>query len=286
MKHLRTLVAAIAVSTVLVANLANAAVISIVGSRFEGDSIQAGFESFGDTVTRYTSTWNSYTDAQLADIFSADIVWDVDVFGSFDSNVANFMTSFVNGNGGLWLTGERACCETHNTSIQNFARVVTGDTGLIVGGLGRDLFGHSFSTSPTTILTGPNDIRGQSALHNGPGQVVPTGGISSNACFTVSEGNICTAAAWGPDELVGNSGRLIVYGDVNSQPSLVSENNGDQFENMREFLLAGFSGGVDVCITNPNLPGCTPPNSANAPSMAVMIGLSVLIFGLRRSLRK
>ncbi len=112
-------------------------------------------------------------------------------------------------------------------------------------------------------------------MHNGPGRVQPTGGINNNACFTISEGTTCTAAAWGPDVLLGGVGRLVVYGDVNSQPSLVNSYNGDQFENIRSFLLAGFTGGADVCDNNPNLPGCSPA-TVPAPSIIVLLSLGLL----------
>lgn len=258
-----------------------AANIAVVGPRSELNTISTEFtNSFGDTVTRYNTGWASLTNAQLDQIFSSDIVWEGNIFASIPGAVQTRMQNYVNSNGGLFLTGERSCCEAHNAGIQAVARALTGDNGILIGGL-PDLFGHAFSNSPTTILTDPNDIRGQTALHNGPGRVQPTGGINSDACFTVSEGTTCTAAAWGPDVLAGNMGRLVVYGDINSQPSLVSQFNGDQFENIRSFLLAGFSGGGDVCDDNPNLPGCDDPGDPpDDPSVPVPGTLGLLGLGL------
>jgi hypothetical protein len=276
---------------VVVALPVQAANIAIVGSRAELNTIESEFmNSFGDTVTRYNTGWSGLSNAQLDSIFSADIVWEGDIFAAIPAAVQTRMESYVNNNGGLFLTAERSCCETHNGGIQTVARNLTGDNGILIGGL-PDLFGHAFSLSPTTILTDPNDITGQPALHNGPGRVQPTGGINSDACFTVSEGTTCTAAAWGPDVLVNNMGRLVVYGDINSQPSLVSQFNGDQFENIRKFLLAGFSGGGDVCDENPNLPGCDgngqePPDDPSVPVPGTLgllgLGLIGLALGRRR----
>ncbi|MCP5230168.1 MAG: PEP-CTERM sorting domain-containing protein [Candidatus Accumulibacter sp.] len=197
------------------------------------------------------------------------------------------MIGYVQGNGGLFLTGERPCCDSHNNSVQAVGRTLTGDTGLLVGNLGVDIFDHRFSTSPTTILTAPNDIRGQAAQHNGPGRVQPTAGVLSDACFITSEGaTICTAAAWGPDALADPFGRLVIYGDINSQPSLVTNFNGDQFENIRQFLLAGFTGGGDVCIDNPSLPGCSPNNDVPEPGTLALAALGLLGLARRRAAKQ
>ncbi len=271
-------ISAIALFTFMASGAASAAVISIVGDRGELSTIQSEFTAFGDTVTRYNTGWASLTSAQLDSIFTSDVVWEGDIFAAIPGAVQTRMINYVNGNGGLFLTAERPCCDTHNNDIQVVGRALTGDTGLLVGNLGTDVFGHQFSNSPTTILTTPNDIRGQTAQHSGPGRVEPTGGVLSDACFIGSGSpQICTAAAWGPDVLVNNAGRLVIYGDINSQPSLVSNFNGDQFENIRAFLLAGFTGGSNVCDTNPNLPGCVANNVPEPASLALLgIGLAGL----------
>jgi hypothetical protein len=265
------------------AGTASAAVISIVGTRAELSTIQAEFVVFGDTVTRYNTDWNSLTGAQLDAIFASDVVWEGDIFAAIPGAVQTRMVNYVNGNGGLFLTAERPCCDVHNDDIQVVGRALTGDTGLLIGNLGVDIFGHQFSNSPTTILTDPKDIRGQAAQHNGPGRVEPTGGVLSNACF-IGSGNpqICTAAAWGPDVLVNSVGRLVIYGDINSQPSLVDNFNGDQFENIRKFLLAGFTGGGSVCDTNPNLPGCTPNGNVPEPASLALLAIGLAGLGVMR----
>lgn len=241
----------------------NAAVISLVGTRAELDTIEQGFIDAGDTTTRY-GDWASLNAAQLTSIFTSDIVWEGDIFNGLSGDVQNRMTNFVGSNGGLFLTAERECCETHNGAIQQIGRDLTGDLGLLVGGLGFDIFDHEFSNSPTTILTDPFDISTQPAQHNGPGRVEPTNGVNSDACFVTSNpaDPICTAAAWGPDVLVGDMGRLVIYGDVNSQPSLVdSDSDGvpDTADNCPLIANPGQqdddnSGRGDACDGLP--PGC------------------------------
>lgn len=271
------LLKALGITVCLYTGMAHSAVISVVGDRFELSTIEAEFNVFGDTVTRYNSGWSALSASQLDAIFASDVVWEGDIFASIPSAVQARMLNFVNGNGGLFLTAERPCCDTHNNDIQTVGRALTGDNGLLVGNLGNDLFGHQFSNSPTTILTGPNDIRGQDAQHNGPGRVQPTGGVSSDACFIGSGSpQICTAAAWGPDVLTNSVGRLVIYGDINSQPSLVTNFNGDQFENIRKFLIAGFTGGGDVCLSNPSLPGCGPINNVPEPASLALFGIGLV----------
>ncbi|MEZ5525122.1 MAG: PEP-CTERM sorting domain-containing protein [Pseudomonadales bacterium] len=235
-----------------------AATVAVIGSRFEMQVVADAFSNdFGDTATRYNSGWSGLSEAQLDEIFSADIVWEADVFASIPANVQSRMQNFVDNNGGLFLTAERPCCELHNDSIQALARTLTGDNGILIGDDGDRNGPHIFSNSPTTILTDPNDIRNSPAVFDAPGRVSPTDGINSDACFIISNPRPeCAAAAWGPDLLVNNMGRLVIYGDIDSQDSLTSDLNGQQFENIRSFLLAGFSGGGDVCDENPNLPGC------------------------------
>lgn len=286
-KYKFSAVFAVMFSALTIVSSASAGVVSIVGNRFELNTIASEFTSYGDTVVRYNVGWSSLTSAQLDDIFASDIVWEGDIFAPISAGVQNRMATFVDNNGGLFLTGERPCCESHNNGVEALARNVTNDSSILVGDLGFDLFSHTFSNSPTTILTAPNDIRGQAAQHNGPGRVTLSGGSTNDACFTVSKVSAsstvdyCTAAAWGPDELRNSQGRLVVYGDINSQPSLVNNFGGDQFENIREFLLAGFTGGQDVCLTNPNLPGCSQGVPAPAGGL-FLLGLGALMVSRRR----
>lgn len=256
------------------------AVVYVVGSRGELNTISSAFEAADDTVVRLNQSWDTLSSAQLDAVFSADVIWEGEIFSALNGDVQNRMIDFVNGNGGLMLTAERSCCELKNASIQTVARTLTGDTDLVIGGLGRDLFGHNFSDSPTTILTEPHDIRGQQVQMNGPGIVMPTGGVTSDACFVTSgaDRDFCSAAAWGADLLSEELGRLIVYGDINSQPGLVTEFASQQFLNMREFLLTGFSGGGDVCLDNPSLPGCQVQGVSTPGTLGIM-SLGLLIVG-------
>jgi hypothetical protein len=262
----------------------SAATVAVIGTRGEMQDVTDAFSNdFGDTATRYSSSWSGLSEAQLNAIFSADIVWEADVFSSIPANVATRMENFVNNNGGLFLTAERPCCEAHNASIQTLARTLTGDNGILIGLDGDRNGPHAFSNSPTTILTDPNDIRNSTAVFDAPGRVSPTDGINSDACFIISNPRPeCAAAAWGPDLLANNQGRLVIYGDIDSQDSLTSDLNGWQFENIRSFLLAGFSGGGDVCDDNPNLPGCNGDggddggNGVPVPGTFGLLGLGLI----------
>lgn len=262
-------------------------VVYVVGERSELNTIATAFQNLGDTVVRVNQNWEALSEAQLDAVFSGDVIWEGSIFSGLSAGVQARMIDYVNSDRGLMLTAERPCCEAKNASIQTVARTLTNDVDLLIGGLGSDLFGHNFSNSPTTILTGPNDIRGQVVQMDGPGRVQPTGGVNSNACFVTSGAarDFCSAAAWGADVLANNVGRLIVYGDINSQPGLVSQFNSEQFINMREFLLTGFSGGIDVCIANPTLSGCQAVTPVSAPSTIALLSLGLLMGGVARKRR-
>jgi hypothetical protein len=233
-----------AVASAAIAAPALAANVAVIGSRGELNAVAAAFTAKGDTVTRYATNWSSLAPADFTLLATQDIIWEGSVFETLSASTLTFITNFVTNGGGFFGTPERPCCEAHNASLQSVIRDLTGDNSILIGGLGFDLFGHTFSNTPSTILTDPDDIRGISIPMDGPGRVLP-GDNAPDACFVESDAaKTCTAAAWGPDVLsMGVTGRVVYYGDIDSQDTLAVQDDGILFGNIREFLLAGFSGG-------------------------------------------
>ena len=190
------------------------------------------------------SSWAGLDASDLMMLESKDIIWEGDVFAPISGANQTFVQNFVANGGGFFGTPERPCCETHNDSLESIIRSITGDNSILIGDLGFDLFDHNFANTPSTILTDPHDITGITIPMDGPGRVLP-GDNAPNACFVESDvSNTCTAAAWGPDVLpMSVNGRVVYYGDINSQGDLATQDGGVLFDNVRSFLLTGFSSG-------------------------------------------
>lgn len=125
------------------------------------------------------------------------------------------LTAFVAAGGGLYINGERPCCEARNAQIQRLADAALGTGAATIGGLGE--FGSSARLQRYAI--GDLDA-GLSAV-----SLTAAGGIAG-----VSGRNVVAAtdagvviAGWDEADMVAGAGRLVIAMDVNYTMSVTAQ---------------------------------------------------------------
>jgi hypothetical protein len=123
------------------------------------------------------------------------------------------LEAFVNEGGGLYLTGERPCCEPLNERVSEIVNQLVLDGPVQVGGLGDPpSVSQTMATNPNALggLTStPHDV--PSIRVAAPGGMAGVGGV--NVLASTSEG-VPIAAVWEGEHLTG-SGHLVVVMDIN-----------------------------------------------------------------------
>jgi hypothetical protein len=121
------------------------------------------------------------------------------------------LAQFLAAGGGVYLTGERPCCQILNDSIQSLLRtVVVGGQNIVVG---------SDQDFPGTATFNPNARGGVTSAPNVltiwapvfPGEITNISG--ANVLATASNGGI-VAGVWNETDLTGNTGRIVLMMDV------------------------------------------------------------------------
>jgi hypothetical protein len=178
-----------------------------------------------------------------ADLSSFGQVWWVDA-NPMTSAEQNQLINFEETGRGVYLTGERPCCETLNAADQTIVNSVVSGGGVTVGGQG-DVCGCNspLPVNPTVVgnlATQPHTVT--SWQPSAPGGMA---GVPAASVFSYYQpGDITTrqvvAAAWDRPSTVGN-GRLVVFMDIN-WPEVGSRaaNWSDVAENVA-FFLSGLS---------------------------------------------
>jgi hypothetical protein len=151
------------------------------------------------------------------DLSAYGTIWYVGAFSAISSTDQTRLAQFLARGGGLYLTGERQCCQTLNNSIQSLLRVVVVNGNTIVVGSTRDFFppaGEPLlpaafnSGARNNVTTTPNTLTAW--FPNGPGEILGISG--ANVLSTLSEGIV--AGVWSEADLVGGAGRIILMMDV------------------------------------------------------------------------
>lgn len=174
-----------------------------------------GYSSKSSLINNLTNMGHTVTDLGVnvtSDLSAFDSVWGVSAFDVIDATEQNFLFNYLLSGGGLYLTGERPCCEALNSSVTNFVNSVL-DTGTVqIGGIGDQ--GSSATVNQNVVgnlANNPNLITSWSP--NASGGI---SGVSGDNVFATSNSTGNTvAAAWQFDDLVGDLGKLVVMMDVN-----------------------------------------------------------------------
>jgi len=201
--------------------------ILIFGDRFERDNVQSDLTSLGRTVLLNTTTLP-------ADLSSFGTIWYIGCCEGLltTAQQMQLVTGLRQGRG-IYLTGERPCCEALNASLTNIVRAAVVDgSGITIGNRGD--IGGPYAFNPGAlggISTMPNALT--TWVPDAPGGIA---GVSGNRVFATGAGGIPVGAVWDSSDLVGGNGRLVVLMDVD----WLSENTAPQrrsiIENIERFI--------------------------------------------------
>jgi hypothetical protein len=145
-----------------------------------------------------------------ADLSAFGTIWHVGPFAPLSATDQARLRDFLAAGGGIYLTGERSCCNVLNASIQTLLRSVVDDGATIVVRSDRD-FSVPATFNPGArggITTSPNVLTTWRPF--APGEIF---GISG-ANILASIGQAIVAGVWGEQDLVGNAGRIVLMMDV------------------------------------------------------------------------
>jgi hypothetical protein len=138
--------------------------------------------------------------------------WHVGAFAPLTGEERTRLRDFLATGGGVYLTGERPCCEELNDSITALVRaVVKGGEGITVGRQGDIAEPYAFNPGARDgVTTTPNALGDWLPL--APGGIAGVGGPN---VLVASAGGIPVGAVWDEGDLVGDRGRLALLMDVN-----------------------------------------------------------------------
>jgi RHS repeat-associated protein len=189
-----------------------------------------------------------------SDISSYGSIWNVDIQDPITSDDAATLESFVESGGGLFLTGERPCCEVGpvNAEDQSIINSLVASGGVGVGDLGDATNGDDDpqndpvnESAPDGVATYPNSLSTWNP--SAPGGI---SGISSSNTFastSFTSGTGAVGAVWDGSSLVGGGeGRLAILMDINWLESAYwQETDAEQVAHNLEAFLSG-EGSVSV----------------------------------------
>jgi len=145
-----------------------------------------------------------------ADLSAYGSIWYVGAFNAISPADQAKLVQFLASGGGVYLTGERPCCQVLNNSVQSLLRSeITGGDGIVVG---------SAQDFPGTATFNPNALGGITSTPNvlttwapaSPGEI--TGIAGANVLAASGDGIV--AGVWNEANLSGNAGRIVLMMDV------------------------------------------------------------------------
>lgn len=172
---------------------------------------------------------------------------------------AKRLQKFVSGGGGLYLTGERPCCESLNGVDAAFINSLTVNGNIQIGGLGdaddETAFDDVNSSAEASAATSPNVLTGW--LPAAPGGI--TGVPPKNELTSTPFGGTATAtgAVWSGKDLKAGKGRLAILMDINWLESgwwdLTTTTQ--MVQNLDTFLTSAAAGSTSTATSSPNWSG-------------------------------
>ena len=188
------------------------------------------FEDLGHTVTLESS----FNPTLPSDLSAFDTVWIVSLTPLTGPQITT-LTTFVEGGGGLYLTGENNCCEQLNSGITNLLTPMIRSPYPLVGQTaesGGDLFTPT-PDDPFGITSDPNVITQWDTQAAG----IIANVAANRAVFEKADGD-AGAAALPPEHLVRGTGCVYIAMDLTFWQASVapSQDLAPYVENIQAFL--------------------------------------------------
>ena len=247
MKNL--VVSSLLLSCILVSANVHASLIAVFGDRAEKLDLSTNLRNLGHTVVDLGVDF-------IAPLEQYDSVWGVHAANDTISAIErDFLTSFINAGGGVYLTGERPCCEALNDSVSDVVNDVVIGGGIQIGGLGEQ--GSNVTINQNVVgnlANSPNLVNTFTVL--GAGGI---SGLLAENILATSDSQTAIAAAFDSHNLVNDAGRLVVVQDVDW---LNSDNNDDNL---------AFLENVEVFLSS-----AKQANNVPEPSVLAMLGLGLI----------
>lgn len=216
---------------------ASASSILVFGDGFStnaANSVEQTLAGLGHTVTNVGGA--ALTDADFVGI---DTAWHVGSSNAsyFGGTAVAALENFLNGGGGLHLTGENASFAgpLNTVLLDNLVNPHITDPTIFAGGNanGSASVTTALAADVADILNTPNLIAGTQFGVNTGGALI---GVDSGNAFAANGSGQVVGAVFGPNDLVVTGARLSIITDVNW---LLSSGNDDVVENLQTFLQGG-----------------------------------------------
>ncbi|WP_206524227.1 Ig-like domain-containing protein [Lujinxingia sediminis] len=139
-----------------------------------------------------------------------DSIWSFYAFDELPASKHSALRAFVEGGGGLYLSGDHdGCCGANNDSVEAVINALTAD-GVQLGNQGTIDAPYVFSAvAPGGLTTTPNTL-----TTLGPGMPGGISQVPEENIFLRSAGNTPVGAAWTASDMVRGKGRAVVLMDV------------------------------------------------------------------------
>ncbi len=225
----------------------------------QGADAAAGVVAATLTTLGHTVTTVAAVGAALpSDLSPYDTVW-IPQITPLSGPQQTTLRAFVEGGGGLYLTGERPCCESANAAVQNLLGLLLPTTPL-VGNLGEggDLFTAN-AADPFQITSLPNALVEWKTLQAGLMNVPAQHRVFLNA------GGGVGAAAWTPEYLEQGAGCVYVAMDISFLlPNfMIMQDLEALTENIQHFLVTCNDSDSDGVSDETEIALGTLPNDAD-----------------------
>ena len=176
-----------------------------------------------------------------ANVCAYRAIWYVDT-NPLSATDQSALVSYVEAGGGLYLTGERPCCESLDQSDTTVLNGVLLNQHVIAGGQGDVDYANLLENTNPHAIDGLTTSPYNAAKWN-PDAPGGMSGVPASNVVSLSSGGIPTGAAWDQKSLAGHLGRIDVQMDINwLESGLTLDNFSSTTElalNIENFLVQG-----------------------------------------------